>query len=527
MRHLWLSFLAWGCSVENKLVESVEFDPAVRQCLAEVAELFADDPGQFCLYFDGGQCVRSGPLALDCPQGPCPVQTVCPADAPFLQIKKGASLNARLYLLAQGQCPAVEPIDKKCNGSIDPRLRAQPALDELEGCIGVVQTQFIVAASGELVVSPDFAATLSHSGFLQLEAGQWSLKGPVCSPQTGITSGCDPAITSCIRAGFIVEKEGLAPGVLSYQVDRLGAYSCDDGRCETELPTGLLVDIDIQAQGRGVIARVESADQTCDRQFYTDTATVTHFTCTATVGRTDPIVATFGYPLTVGVQGQGAVGQGPTRGGICTANTVCRDIYENGEQITLTPMPGPWAFLGWQGCEGAQGPCTVTMTEPRAVRALFGAGIEITADLPGTVEIIAPGNPPACTFTTTEKVCTRTFDPPASGALELTLNALGTGEGPNAAQVGTVFRAWTNCAPGADNTCAVTLGNVLVQRGVSFAHEVKVDIAPAGANTTIEFSPGFVCDPAENCQAYPDGAMPTLTAVLRFGLRAQQRLGVA
>jgi len=69
--------------------------------------------------------------------------------------------------------------------------------------------------------------------------------------------------------------------------------------------------------------------------------------------------------------GSGSVGGVP---GAASCEPGCSATLDNGLSVKLVPRPAAGAaFLGWSGACTGTGVCRVTMTEPKAVIALFGA----------------------------------------------------------------------------------------------------------------------------------------------------------
>lgn len=81
-----------------------------------------------------------------------------------------------------------------------------------------------------------------------------------------------------------------------------------------------------------------------------------------------PIFA--GYnALTVSVQGNGSVS---STDGFISCPDICSHIYAPNSQVTLNATPGQGSnFVGWNGACSGTGPCTVTMTQPLSVTAVF------------------------------------------------------------------------------------------------------------------------------------------------------------
>jgi hypothetical protein len=126
------------------------------------------------------------------------------------------------------------------------------------------------------------------------------------------------------------------------------------------------------------------------------------------------------FPLTVAVTGQGRVKSSP--GGIdCTP--ACSAPYAANSTVTLTATPTPgWSFAGWGGACSGTGPCSIQMSQPRAVTAAFAppgtvyalavstAGGSVGSDVPG----IACGDKCVASFGAGVNVTLTPGSPPVS-----------------------------------------------------------------------------------------------------------------
>jgi uncharacterized repeat protein (TIGR03803 family) len=88
----------------------------------------------------------------------------------------------------------------------------------------------------------------------------------------------------------------------------------------------------------------------------------------------------FGYALTVSTSGDGTVAS--TDGFIHCPGT-CSHTYPEGTPVTLNATPGQgWVFGGWNGACVGTASCTVTMTQPLSVDAIFSEAQQFVAVTP-------------------------------------------------------------------------------------------------------------------------------------------------
>lgn len=201
------------------------------------------------------------------------------------------------------------------------------------------------------------------------------------------------------------------------------------------------------------------------------------YTVVAQFSRVRP--STFG--LTVGVNGQGRVTSSPS--GI-DCGTACSATFAADASVTLTAAPTPgWSFSGWTGPCSGTGTCTVTMSAPISVTAVFAppdsvqalavatAGGTVTSDILGiscgtqcvaaygvgvTVVLAASGGPvswggacegtaPTCAVAMTgARTVTASFGGAALGNAPVALSVSGKGTvrgGPGAIDCGAVCGA--------------------------------------------------------------------------------------
>ena len=88
----------------------------------------------------------------------------------------------------------------------------------------------------------------------------------------------------------------------------------------------------------------------------------------------------FSYVLTVSTSGDGSVA---SRDGFIHCPGTCSHTYPEGTPVTLDATPGQgWVFGGWNGACLGTGSCTVTMTQPLSVDAIFSQAQQFVAATP-------------------------------------------------------------------------------------------------------------------------------------------------
>ena len=108
-------------------------------------------------------------------------------------------------------------------------------------------------------------------------------------------------------------------------------------------------------------------------------------TCTVTMISSRTVSATFTlipvyYTLTVYTSGTGTV---TSTDGFIDCPGTCSHTYLSNTQVTLNATPGQgWVFGGWSGACLGTGPCTVTMTQPLSVDAIFSEAQQFVAVTP-------------------------------------------------------------------------------------------------------------------------------------------------
>src|SRR5271165_448874 len=105
--------------------------------------------------------------------------------------------------------------------------------------------------------------------------------------------------------------------------------------------------------------------------------------CVVTMTQNLSVGATFtqlSYTLTVATIGSGTVA---STDGLINCPGTCSHSYLSNTQVTLNATPGQgWVFGGWSGgCLGT-GSCTVTMTQPLSVHAIFSQALQFVAVTP-------------------------------------------------------------------------------------------------------------------------------------------------
>lgn len=221
--------------------------------------------------------------------------------------------------------------------------------------------------------------------------------------------------------------------------------------------------------------------------------------CTLTIDGPKNVEATFVPPslrLTVAVAGNGSVTSDPA--GIACGAT-CSALLPSSGSVTLTATPAPGAaFLGWSGgCAGAATTCTVSMSQARAVTALFdgaaGRPLAVSVSGPGTVTSDSGGI--AC-----GDACTALL---AGGSVTLTAR-------PTA---GARLVAWNGACTGTAATCTLAMSEPRAAVAVFAEAPTTYSLAvTTTGNGLVTSSPGGIrCKPV--CTAsLRAGARVTLTA---------------
>src|SRR5262249_21326066 len=96
-------------------------------------------------------------------------------------------------------------------------------------------------------------------------------------------------------------------------------------------------------------------------------------TCTVTMNGNKNVTATFNaaFTLTVSKSGTGTGSVTSSPAGISCGST-CWASYQKGKKATLTASAGPGSrFTGWSGACSGTAKCSVTMTGPQTVGAIF------------------------------------------------------------------------------------------------------------------------------------------------------------
>jgi uncharacterized repeat protein (TIGR03803 family) len=89
---------------------------------------------------------------------------------------------------------------------------------------------------------------------------------------------------------------------------------------------------------------------------------------------------TFSFALTVSTSGNGSVA---SRDGFIHCPGTCSHTYPPNTPVTLDATPGQgWVFGGWNGACLGTGSCTVTMTQPLSVDAIFSQAQQFVAATP-------------------------------------------------------------------------------------------------------------------------------------------------
>jgi NOL1/NOP2/fmu family ribosome biogenesis protein len=222
--------------------------------------------------------------------------------------------------------------------------------------------------------------------------------------------------------------------------------------------------------------------------------------CALTIDGPKSVEATFRPPsfmLTVATAGRGSVSSSP--GGIACGST-CTVSFASGGTVTLSANPDSGAtFVAWGGaCAGAGSSCSVTMSEARAVTAVFtGASrLPLAVATSGTGAVTSAPAGISCGET-----CGATYAQGATVTLTATPAA------------GWRLAAWGGACTGSARTCSVTMA---AARGVTAAFARAPRSYPlavtVGGNGVVTSSPAGIRCPPTCTKSMTAGARVTLTA---------------
>ena len=171
--------------------------------------------------------------------------------------------------------------------------------------------------------------------------------------------------------------------------------------------------------------------------------------CSVTMSQARAVTATFNttpvqFALTVSEAGTGSGSVSSTPSGI-SCPTTCSANYNSGTPVTLTAIAGTGStFAGWSGACSGTGSCSVTMSQARAVTAMFNTmpvqfALTVTETGTGTGTVMSSPVGISCPST-----CSANYN---SGT-GVTLTA--------AAGTGSTFAGWSGPCSGT-GSCSVTM----------------------------------------------------------------------
>lgn len=220
-----------------------------------------------------------------------------------------------------------------------------------------------------------------------------------------------------------------------------------------------------------------------------------------------PVLVHAGEPtiwgLSVSKPGSGTGTVVSTPAGInCGATCAAEYLHKTAVQLVATPT-GDSTFAGWSGaCAGTSTTCNVTMSQARAVTAIFTAGA-VTLDLiiagtgTGSVNYVDGGSAVICTSS-----CSPTFDHDT----EVPLIA--------APDFGSTFGGWSGDCSGMANLCFVTMSQARSATAtfVIAIHALNLSFA-GNSGGSVAFSEGSPESCSANCgHSYTHGTSVTLIA---------------
>jgi uncharacterized repeat protein (TIGR02543 family) len=222
--------------------------------------------------------------------------------------------------------------------------------------------------------------------------------------------------------------------------------------------------------------------------------------CTVTMSAAQSVTATFTavFSLTVATAGGGSITSSPA--GI-TCGGDCAEDYEINTVVTLSATAASGSiFAGWSGdCGGSSATCTVTMTAPRSVTAVFTPLYTLGVTTSGNGSVAS--NPPgiAC-----GSQCSASL--PAGTVVALTATPA----------AGWVFGGWGGACSGAATTCNVTM--TAAQSMIATFDQIFYTLTASTAGTgSITSSPAGIACPGDCSEPYASGTTVTLTATAGSG----------
>lgn len=237
-------------------------------------------------------------------------------------------------------------------------------------------------------------------------------------------------------------------------------------------------------------------------------------TCAVTMGATPIAVTATFVPMrfTLSVSrtgtGDGSVSSSPS-GITCPPAATCSAEYDYGTMVTLTAAPSTGStFTGWSGapsgtCTGA-GPCTVTMTQARAISAAFALNtylLDVVREGGGSGSVSSSPTGISCGTD-----CSQSYGHGSTIRLTATPST------------GSNFAGWTGGGCGTTSPCDVTLTAATTVRARFELNRYTLQVTKVGMGT-VTASDGSI-DCGTTCSAqYDHGASVTLSAVAAPGYR--------
>ncbi len=506
MALLCMGLVTAACGGKDRELSQILLPVNVTSCLNDsFAQTSSATPIQLCLFLDGindgpeggsMQCALAGALPVcEADDSSCASGSSWLCESPNLIVEKGDTLAAQLFLVRGDEAACgtfAQSFDRtsdRCEGALDP---AQPDAGA-QTCLA--RLDFSYSYDGE-VLAPEDAVSISHSGFVWETLGEFSsseASGAVCpqidSPPPGSAERCAGA--SCAPVPLTVSLEGVGLGSVTG-----GEFNCNKTQAGTETCTA-------QYPTGRVLSLAASADDGATFAGWGEGSCGSEAQCEITLDAAQTLQPTFGYTLSLAVEGQGAVttptpgfdGEGIDCRSSSGAQIDCPKLYVGGETVVLTADDtNGWNFASWSLAQCTDTSCAVTMTEPISVTATFGHRVSVALEGQGMVSsnpagVMCPGQ------------CTQAFQP--GNSVQLSATRL-----PDQ----TTFHSWVGACENADAQCDLGVLMDSVQLTARFGYNLAV--ATQGPGTVQRSEMGIACDSGQaDCRAYLPGAQVTLTAV--------------